>query len=509
MSWSPAFLDAIANRARAPRYLLEVVEMGRAPGTAYSVGSHKGLGTSTVVGARGVKVQGATLSPRGWTSTIGAFYIGIVGDIRELLQHVTRGTVVQLKAGFDGMLPSQFQPIAVGQVRNLRGRAPMWTLETHDLATAVRQRMDTSTALSELFAGIGSVAEVSFAYTPADTELNVTTFTGFGKQTGGKGAVLVTPVTGDPFYLTYTGTATSPNRLTGVSAAGVYGSTAVYAAPTSDVTEVAWLDGHPLDIVRRILTSRDGTNGAYDVYPGGWGLGIDSAMIDNEDIDRWEADAMVVASGTYEWNLIQAALVDDSLAWMSAFLSPAGMFLSSRQGRLTVRAAQDTQTAPYHSGISITDADVSAVLDYEAWDYTHFPEHSTMYVRSTPLSMLTVSAGGVTYATLPGGTGVEYDLSDRLFANGVAVSDEMFARMKESLVRVPERIAFQAAGLRLSQLAPGDVVDFTSKRTHSRRDGAAGWNERRALVAEVSPDWDGGTVRIALFIYPESEDAFV
>jgi hypothetical protein len=110
-------------------------------------------------------------------------------------------------------------------------------------------------------------------------------------------------------------------------------------------------------------------------------------------------------------------------------------------------------------------------------------------------------------ATLPADFDLTYTLP-AVWSNGTAICTEVHDRVAESFYRVPERMVLACAGLRLAQLAPGDVVDLTTKRFPSRRDGLDGFAGRRVLVDEVSPDWDRGTVRVGLLVYPESEDAF-
>lgn len=507
MAWRPAFLEAIASGARAPKMYLESRQVYREPGTPYRIASHLGLGADLVCigtsadGGPMVNVQGSTLSPRGWKTTIGAFSVGIVGNFSEPLARFTRGTVVVLYAGFDGMHVDDFEPIAIGQVQNVRGMAPMWTLECWTLDNAMRQRLDVTAALTQLFATLGNGTTLAAAYSPGDTSIEVASTANFDRETSGTGALKI-----GEFYLTYTGTATSPTRFTGVSVAAVGDTTADSAGSGDAVEEAVWLTGHPMDIARKILCSRDGTNGDYDTLPTGWGLGFSSNLVDHDDIDRYVTDVVAVETGSYVWDLIYDEPVDDALAEVTGLLAFGGMFITTRQGLLTIRAAQSTRLAPYHSGIEITDEDVDTIESYEAFDYSFSPEYTRVSIRS--LGVLRVSAADETPATLPAAESLPYDLTHCLFANDLQVAYEMLDRLEESALRVPERLVLRCAGLRLAQLAPGDVVDFSCTRTHSRRDGALGWDGRRAMIVEVSPNWHGGTVRIGLLVYPTTGDAF-
>lgn len=508
MAWSSTFVDALSSRRRDVRYVLERVEVFEEPGSAWSVGSHAALGCSeTRIGLQGVDVQGATLDPRGWSSTIGAWSVNVVGEIKHLLAAVTKGTIVALKVGFDGARVSEFQTVAIGQVRNLRGRAPVWTLDVLDFYSACRTRLTTDYSFVKLFGTTGFTATITnTAYDPASsTYVEVDDNLQFERESGGTGAIKITSSGGgDPFYVTYTGTTTSPYKFTGISTTDLYGTARVAAPIGSTVNEVAFLKGHPLDLARKLLCSGSGT-GSYSTLPEHWGVAIPDHLVDHDDVDVWKT-VVKVGSGSYEWEYVQEGSEADAYSFLSGLLAAAGLFLTVRQGLLTVRAGQATVGAtPYHSGIEVTDAEIESVGEYEAWDAGHDPEYANCYAVGGTQSRVSTSSHA---ATLPFEQTLTYDVSDRVWSNEAAVLDEMLARLTESAKRVPERLSLRCAGLRLAQLAPGDVVDLTTKQAYSRRDGADGFDGRRALVTEVSPSWSGGTVTVGLLVYPETEDEF-
>lgn len=507
MGWSDAFKAALSARTLAPLYLLEVVSVWEEPGAPYLITSDPRLGGDPLIERGGIQVQGQTVSPRGWSSVIGGFTVRLVGDPSRALQHLTRGTIVELRMGFSGWDPDDFEPIALGQVRNLRGTPPVWSLEVLDLLSALRQRLDTTRGVHMLFSDATSVAELTANYTPGDTSLEVSTTSLFQRETGADGAVLVTPTTGAPFYLTWSGTGTGPTRFTGVSTSGVCGTPAVAAVIGDAVQEVVLLAGHPLDIARKIMCSRGGGNGAYDVFPATWGLGLLDELVDHDDVDQWRDEVVRVASGDYVWQYPQTATVEDAYSWLAGLLAGAGLCLVMRQGRLTIRAAQDTQAPRLHSGITITDADIIGIEEYEAWEQGHSPEYCYVTVASADAAEGTLDAG-TEAATLPQAVGASYNLSDRVFDNQSAQTGEVLARVRESALGVPERLVLRCVGLRLAELTALDIVTLTSSRAWSRRDGTAGFDGRDVEVDEMTPDYVGGTVRIGLLIYPQSEDTF-
>lgn len=512
MAWRAAFLAALEANARAPIYVLETVAVYEEPGKPYTIASVRGLGASAVgigapPGSPRVRVEGCALTPRTWATVIGAFSVGIVGGLGELCAHLTRGTVVALKCGFAGMGVEDFETIAVGQVRNVRGRAPYWTLECHDLLTALRQRLTAEYGTAGLFYNVSAATTVAMTWSGGSSDFMVYSTTNFERESSGTGAIKVSPSSGAAFYLTYTGTATGPIRFTGVNTTAVLGTVAAATAVDTPLAEVLYLSGHPLDIARKILATRagDGSNGPFDVLPEGSGLGLSRTLIDDDDISRFRDDVMTVSSGSYVWELAVEDEVEDAYAWLTGFLAPAGMFLAVRQGQLTVRAIQDSQTAAYVSGLTITDADIAEVVSYEAFDYGHTPEYARAYVATGTGGASSTSSN---LATLPARGSLSYDVSDRVWDNEAAIQADMTGRLHESASKVPERLVLRCAGLRLAQLTIGDVVDLTTTRTQSRRDGGDGWASRRAIVDSVSADWDGGTVEVGLLIYPETEDEF-
>lgn len=514
MAWSPEFIAALSQRTRAPVFTLERVQLYDEPGVPVTIASHAGYGTDAGTGPylRIVRVdtQGATLSPRGWTSTIGSFTVTLAGKMAYLFARTVRGTVLQLKMGFAGWPEDEFQVIGLGQVRNVRGRPPEYTLECLDAFSALRQRVTNDLTALKLFDGTGTATTSAAAYAVGDTSLTMSSTTNFKRQTSGTGCVRVTPLSGaSPFYLTYTGTGTGPTRITGVSATGKFGTTAVAAASGSTVEEVGYLYGHPLDLARKVLTSRgSGTNGAYDVLPSVWGMGVLHELIDHDDIDAWK-EVVKVSSGSYSWDVLVEEAQEDAFGWLESLLSPAGLFLTMRQGLLTIRAGQNSHGASagvYYrdSGVSIGDDEIAEVTDWEAWDGGHSPEYARIYVQGYGTS--TAGTLSATAATLPAGSFLYYDLRDRVYSNVAVVNTEVVNRLDESARNVPERLVLTCAGLRLAQLAPGDLVNVSTGLCPSRWYGT--FDATQAIVDEVSPAWTDGRVSVAMLVYPDGDGVY-
>lgn len=506
MAWSNGFLDALEARTRGLQLLLERLEVYHEPGTAWSIASHGGLGADAVgIVLRGLTGFGACVTPRTAGSTIGGIYVPVTGDISAICTNLPRGTVVQLRAGFEGWDAADFETIFVGQVRNLRGMNPNWKLEIMDLFGALKQRMERGYDDPMLFQDLPSETQLTAAYTPGDITLEVGATLTFHRETGGEGVVRIVPTTGDPFYLTYTGTATGPTRFTGVSTTGQFGTSAVAALVGDDVVDIAHIAGHPVDVARKILCSTGaGTNGTYDTLPLAWGLALSDDLVDHDDADHTRDDIVNGGFAPYTFNVLVDAEQTDSLAWLAGVLGPAGIFLTQRMGKVTVRAIDHTGSPGYPTGLTITDADILSVEDWEAFDFRHVPEYNISTVTGGTGLTADSLAGYADAATIPSQIQNVRTLPFA-FSSEEDICEEVVGRMEESDQRVPEYMKLRLVP-KWSQLAPGDIVNLTTTKIHSRRDGAAGYTDRPAIVLEVFPEWVEGACRVSIAVYPESED---
>lgn len=508
MTWSTAFIEALDTTPAAVLFKLARLEVYNEPGSSWSVGSVAGIATECRIAVDGVKLQGQSVNPRGpWSTTIGGFTVDLVGEL-DALQSITRGSVVALYVGFAGMALSAFERVAIGQVVNLTGIAPKFTLQLRDLFSSFKSRL-TVAREGILFSGLSSTTLTADAAV-ADGTYTVADTTGFKRETGGMGLVLVTPASGTAYFRRWSASTATTFTIDTPATASVVGTTDIGAVAGDVITEVAYLYGHPLDIARKVLASRgSGLNGAYDTLPIRWGLGIDDALIDHADINAWQAIAAVL-SGTYVWELAMTGKQDDALTWLSGHLASAGFVLCMRQGMITIRAAQSSLAATaYPDIVTIDDSDIESVESYEAFDSRFDVEYQG--VEITTHSGATASSS-VEVATLPQRENLAIDVSDKVFrdptTNQGVIKAEMMVRLVEAATKVPERIVLRCVGRRLAQLTVLDAARLTTTRVQSRRDGAAGFYLRRCLIDEVSPDYARGGVRVGVLVFPETDDVF-
>ena len=530
MGWGSHFIEAISSTPRTPVWALESIRLlSGGVGGDRDYASHAiGATYSPAIKIGAVRTGGSRLTPLSWTATQGAFSVELFGDASDVLTYYSRGTVVRLMLGFEGWDASEFAPVALGMVKNLRGSTPRWSLECWDLVQAMQTRITSNTAQLELFYGLGAQTRVSTSppYTTSDNTLTVTSTSGFQSETGGTGAVFVSPdsIGGDGFYLTYTGT--SATQFTGVNTSDILGTTRLgLAAPTTEdlVDEVAYINGHPMDLVAKILTSTGaGTNGASDTLPTSWGYGLAEDLVDLFDLSTWKA-ALVASSGDYEYALIAHEPQSNGLGWLQSQLSGAGIVLVQRQGRLTCRPIQDpngTDAEPFAPELSlgfgpshmeITDNEIMGVA-YEAWDGQQAAEYANWKLSIVGSSSTYAAPADETVQTLP--VADEYESFAPVDADGNAanISLEISNRLKYWYYRIAERLTLTCAGLRLAQLCPGDIVEVTSSvlygRSEARSTGGTGgaFAARRAMVYGIDPDWVAGRVVVTLAVLPDFGD---
>ena len=394
--------------------------------------------------------------------------------------------------------------VAIGVVRNIRlARKGAWEVECMDGLEVLTQRRDLAQGNGKLFYDLPAATVIAgTAYTPGDTTLEVADVSIFGFDSAGSGAVRVTPSAGDPFILKFTGTATGPDRLTGVSAAGQYGTTAATAAVGKDVEALALIEGSPGVVLAKLLTSLDGTNGSRDTLPGSWGLGIDEALVDTGTMDNLDLGPLAPSSGSFVMTLLVDSVVEDALAWFSEWMSAVGVFPTIAQGQYSAGAAQNTATAT--PTFTLEDDEIIELLGHEFWDEGHDPEFQYVRVHSYTADSVT---SGTASATLPTGTELTYNATALIFSNETATRENIRDRGEESAKRVPERLELRVQTLRCMAIAVGDIGELTYTGT-LRRTGALGWTAAPCLCIAVTPEPNTNTVVLTVLIYPASENVY-
>ena len=273
-----------------------------------------------------------------------------------------------------------------------------------------------------------------------------------------------------------------------------------------------------------------GSNGTADVYPASWGFGLPYTWIDFDDLDQWSDQVSDIDSSNAKsdqiWQMAIEEPISNAASWLSSVLSASGCWLVTRQGRISMRCCQDPEgedltsgattinQTPIESGITITDHDISEIIEWEAFD-SQVPAEAgdfRAYVNDNvnPYSQI---AEEETASTLPAYVPAETDLRDIVHGAGAAGSLDSSRgtayRMGRWTTRIPERLTIDCAGLRMAQLVPGDLVRLTTSHMHGRLDSTAlEYDDRAAMVLSVSVNWHSPRVSLSLSILPSYAESF-
>lgn len=510
MSWRPRFLEALAAGLVEPVLLVDSRELGNVYGRdPLRISSRAFPGYAAILAEAGHGVSYGEVSPGTFDRSASTLTLACHVDPRAVLW---RGQVVEVRMGFAGWMLADFEPIFLGQVRNCKLSGGRWTIELVDLVQGLASRFDDNASEEScLFyrlgdrdgAGTGETT-LTDALLTGDSVAEVVDTEGFAREDGGTLVALVEPSTGDPFYVG--GSGKTSTTLTGLVSGDLFGTTRVSAVAGDVVRACGYLEGHPVEIVRRVLvsTGTPAANGAYDVLPRSWGYGIPPEYLDEGDLAD-QAATCRPPTGTDPWCVIVEDPVENGITWLQSWLAPGGYWLEHRQGRITCRGLPDVTRR--RAEVLITDADLARPPEYEAWD------------ARLPVEALVVEVLGIETAE-PFAT--EFYIGTRPVQRyrritvpilGDSGSNAWFAYLAERVgqffSRVPEVVRITCRGLRLAHLAPGDVVKLRTRHLDSLYARVGGsFDERQLLVLGGGPDWFGNTVSLTLVaVVPEAAES--
>jgi len=533
MTWSPGWLQAASQKGVQPVFLLRFYS-----GTAFvgglgqvgSISSHADDAGITPIIA-GVSVSGNRITPQTWASTIGAWSVDIAGKhLKELLQYAVRGSSATLFVAWgmdniDTNLTSDFEPIASGMLQDITGTPPLYTLQFWDITSELATRRRKTASAGSLFDGAGSATTTTATYTHGVTTSLAVTETG-NFLIGDSGGVFSLRLDdGTDVYLTFTGrTATSgAGSLTGISTVAKFGTTmGDDAASGNAITPGAWLSGHVADIARRLICSTgSGSNGAYDLDPDEWGIAVDSTKIDHDDFDAWRDEVILNGNGTADdWDVVVFEEKTNAYTWLSGLMKEAGLWLTVRQGLLTIRSAQNmdenallneagsasVQQAVKETGWEITDADIVSLDSWSCWSGSSSVEYGKTTVTNGNISPK-ISSLGIEFqtATYPTASVNERSIAQVEFDNSYTFVEGVEYRTYLWDVRIPESLDLTLAPFAWAALTPGDIVRLTTSQMGGRDESPMGgmYDNRRVMVTAVSCDWMVPTVKVSLAILPE------
>lgn len=571
MAWATAFISALQSPAVMVRWALarvalwdEYAPVGdpfavlSVPGDPVMMADWPGASTTTAIDVGEGAVLASTEQAldmracRGGGSGLTVQIVGDPGNLRLSMVQLPLGAAVTLVAyvSDDDGATWYSEDVFLGRVQSMRRVACRLDVDVLGIDAALSNRPSgTASIAGRILAETGGTPTMLTAagYTSGATDMHTTSPVPWTPTSPAKGVILVADST--PFAVTYSGVATAPDRATGLasvstvstSASALAGSVVVDTfgrpvasykervandPPLSNVgsgTEIrfpAYYNGHPIAALRRLLTSR-GTlgpaNGADDVLPWSWSLGVDRDWLDITDMAAEEAGTSGALLERLELIRSQSAGADGA-AFVDELAAQAGFFVAHRQGRLTVRAVPN----PYASGIvslAVTEQDLAVggaevtgggeglAVEHDPWPAAFPAYRQVLYVSN--------AAGyhvrSYTYAASIQTTAVEgraaVVLTDRWGPHGASDSAVVEAgdRLAPSQMAVPELFRLPLRGLGWARLAKGDFVSLTLPSEIGRQSSGLvdGW---LGVVLSVSVDWLAAVVTVEVVCFNPDHD---
>jgi len=521
MSWSSAFRQALAE-GRPLRHRLRTVTPpdNVTRELQWTIGATVG-DTGLVLTGRGSS-GGQSVSVGSWDSSIGGWMAEVAGDPRRFRDVSWRGQIVVHECASS---TGDWEPVEAGVYDDIEGSdSNVYRLRFRDLTAALQTRYTTTAARWSLFDGwavdpddpdassvIVNHTHTSASWNVGGTTMQLDDLSQIGTPTEG-GLVCVHPERPDTrpsatdrgrFYLRFTGASadTGVGNLTGLSTFDVALAGRRYNIGTwVTVQRAAGMVGHPMDIVSGMLTDTPPAS-----TPTNFSFGLPASLTDAEDIARWRA-LCSPSSGSDEWVLLTDYAWPNALGSLRDWLSVAGLWLSMRQGRLTVRCCVDPAGM---SEASVTARQVFGAITGD-WCVPGSVHHTdwggglgSEYYRVTVVSPADSADYTNTVHSHPAEDQHVVDLSDRLAYNEPAQRDLTAARIQPWVLTLPESIELAYLNPLARGLCPGDLLAMHLPHVGGRADQTGSYDGRIGMVISADPDWWGnGPTKIRLSVPP-------
>ena len=423
-----------------------------------------------------------------------------------------RGAMVRLSVGRIGSNRTEYLPLKLGRIYAVRsaGHPRTYRVEVWDIQTAFRSRMTATSVFSQerakLFYGTAGAQDnlAGLTYHPGAGFLTIDGDVAdrFTFESGAAGAIRVTSNAHGDFFLTYTATS-APSTISGLSASGQFGTTANTAHAGQSCDAACLLQGHPIDILHKILVSTgDGTNGPFDKYPRSWGLAVPRELVSESSFNQAKR-ILSVSGGNYDFSVIIEAEQADPSTFLSQIFGPAGIWLCVRQGQIICRVGRDMHTAGLQrQPEDLFDGDLLEVPVVH-WYPTDQPQTYFRVVIQNDGAVLGFSRSST--STLPVKEELVYNLLNVFRGKSTAhierIRDDIEARLGPWAHMLPEYVDVTLRGLR--SYAPGDVVSFTSSEAFGRLDGTRdGYRNRPVMVIRSAMDVNSNSTKLTLATLP-------
>ena len=526
MSWNRDFIAAVSAQSIALEWALQFVNVANHLGEEYTIYSGRG---NPQIDRGGVSITGSKVIPQRWNVGFGGFAVSISGDMRTMLTSIRKGQIVALYCRVIGV--TDFERIAIGQLDTLSGFRGRFQMVFRDLLSALQTSLDTRAGTAgalqispifNLFYKVGTTTTLTHQLATSHSTAQLTTNTIFQKHSGtasmpSRGMIKVSPSSGDPFFLFWTGKSGSTD-LTGLTNVTNRGASRSQAIAGDTVTYVAFLEGQAWDIFGSIITSTGtaSANGPLDIYPREWSIGgfVSRDLFDFADASRQAHYIQRSDGGAYEWELMIDAPLTNGIRSIVDIGTLSGQWPVFRQGKLSWRGCSDPDgvdslimmSAPV---AQIFDRDIVEILTHEFFN----PDISNIY-RTSRIVYDENGAGkysggvydGDRVDSLPALATIQRDNSPYyLHDRGGADNREEMAlgdlrRMRRWDLYVSEKIVLRVS-LRFAGLVSGDVVEITSRYLYGLLEPPdRTFRGKRALITGCDFDFDNQQCVITMCI---------
>lgn len=519
MPWSAAFIRRLSKSNRAVLTMRKLPSFTLVPGVASNEArSDVGPGFVAISPGAAIALSSQSLSIPAFAVSSSSWRVALSG--RDAGKWATtalyRGSACEVRADLGGFaLPER---IILGQSRDVAGVGPQSIVSGWGALSLIISRPEARVAPNvndaQLFANCqpsGNALALSHSFNFGhDTILQFASAPPFERETGRDGAVLITPTSGDPFIVTYSGI--SGNNLTGVSTTAAFGTSGSGATVNSGdlVQEVCWIQRHPATMALRILVSTGaGTNGSYDSLPSSWGLAVPEDIVDVQGfVDAATALNRSLASGSYDVHTASTEPQGPALQWLQNELNRYGLWLCVRQGQITIRPALDYYR---HSPATVLTLDSSNLLNVLP-NRNNFDPGQQTEARFFTVKGELITDWAITdeapqtrpiLSTIADGPVV--DGWPNVYQNQANINLSIAQRVGPWHQRIHTVIEVQAT-LAAAQLCVGDWIKILHRGLWDHTTVVTQF-PRPAMVTAMSCDWSAGTVSLRLHVLHSATDA--
>tara|TARA_Y100000592_G_scaffold66035_1_gene102703 strand:+ start:19030 stop:20694 length:1665 start_codon:yes stop_codon:yes gene_type:complete len=541
MAWSSGFKINLDRSEMTPRYKLKFHKTPRGPGGFFTISG--GLDPSQTtnqhkpayISAEGPRISGTKITPVTWGVSMGGFEVPIVGDISQYYPNLMRGVF----AGLYMILGDEEERIAFGQLKEINGKNGKWSFVFQDLLSSLQGTTSgkcnsdgfditgggNSVKYGQFFRTIGMTATAS-AYTLGGNTITINKCQFFKKQYAENGLCKIEmkdaggASLGTAHFEWSAISATTGSgdlTLTAASKGGsvIYpGDAPLQSFHSGTVTSLAFIHGHPWDLLTYMILSRD-NSGSLNTnrFPQSWASegNFPYDLVDVNDMNIHSAYFHTPPGGTgtnYKFSIPLESSLSAGLRGYSDLVKPLGMWPVWRQDSVSWRGCQDIYNASIHC-VTISETDIIEITRHSLFSaqnpliyagvFILYPIDSTTNGNNGSIKV-TNDMPSLPFESVYNADGSRlYDVT--LNASQMATNDSK--RLLPWARNVTETIDLRLTP-KYAKLCAGDLVEITTRFLQSPIKGDGNFERQRAMVTSVSWEVSRGYCSIQVALYRDN-----